>query len=155
MNSSQEQTPQVFGRTVDEQTRCVHYSKPTDVIALKFKCCGDFYPCYQCHDESTDHPIEGWTDDETHVLAVLCGVCRTLLSIEDYLALSGQGVCSVAAVVDDDAMASVKTSSPASTTAAGDFATDTPFACPNCRAPFNPGCKRHYGIYFNLTPQPH
>jgi len=26
------------------------------------------------------------------------------------------------------------------------------FACPSCRLPFNPGCARHYHLYFEVEP---
>ena len=165
-------SPRVLGYTVDDQTRCVHYHKPTDVIALKFKCCGDFYPCYKCHEETTDHAIEGWSDDDLHEPAVLCGVCGTLLTIAEYLGLAGNSACSVASAPDDaDALrgSSSDLSSTASLAEASDASSTAPlaeasnarrtaslnepsdaYACPNCRAAFNPGCSRHYGIYFNF-----
>ena len=35
----------VLGATVDDQTRCVHYAGPLDIVAIRFHCCGEFYPC--------------------------------------------------------------------------------------------------------------
>lgn len=77
--------PRVLGSVVDAQTRCSHYHGETDVIALKFKCCGEFYPCFECHEESAGHPIERWIAGDTGHRAVLCGVCRAELRIDDYL----------------------------------------------------------------------
>ncbi|WP_449278789.1 CHY zinc finger protein [Leucobacter sp. GX24907] len=76
--------PRVLGATIDEQTRCIHYSSESDVIALQFKCCGDFYPCFACH-EAAEHPATRWAAQDRAARAVLCGVCRHLLSIDDYL----------------------------------------------------------------------
>ncbi|MEY8749355.1 CHY zinc finger protein [Alkalicoccobacillus gibsonii] len=74
----------VRGPIVDEQTRCIHYHSETDIIAIKFKCCGHYYPCYQCHNECEDHQIEVWPEVEFHRKAILCGVCKTELTIEQY-----------------------------------------------------------------------
>ncbi|GIQ68268.1 hypothetical protein XYCOK13_10920 [Xylanibacillus composti] len=31
---------------IDEQTRCRHYHSELDRIAIRFKCCDQFYGCY-------------------------------------------------------------------------------------------------------------
>ena len=61
----------VLGPVVDDQTRCVHYSGPTDVIAIKFKCCGTYYPCFECHRDTTDHPVLRWPTSEWDQPAIL------------------------------------------------------------------------------------
>lgn len=114
MTASSEAAPRVLGRTIDAQTRCVHYGGPTDIVALKFKCCGDFYPCYECHDETVSHTTARWKDTELGERAVLCGVCTGQLTVGEYLR------------------------------------TDR---CPTCDAGFNPGCKLHRDIYFDLPEQ--
>jgi hypothetical protein len=35
--------PHVLGLNLDPQTRCDHNHGPTDIIAIKTKCCGEFY----------------------------------------------------------------------------------------------------------------
>jgi uncharacterized CHY-type Zn-finger protein len=75
----------VHGFPIDDQKRCVHYRSPLDIIALKFPCCGHYYPCFQCHEEAAGHPARRWTKAEASALAVLCGVCRTELTIDQYL----------------------------------------------------------------------
>jgi uncharacterized CHY-type Zn-finger protein len=75
----------VHGKTVDDQTRCVHYSGPTDIIAIKFNCCRVYYPCFQCHRECADHESRQWPADEWDEKAILCGVCRSELSVRTYL----------------------------------------------------------------------
>jgi uncharacterized CHY-type Zn-finger protein len=77
--------PRVNGVGVDAQTRCVHYSSAVDVIAIRMKCCGDFYACKDCHAALAHHAIEPWPRSEWDRLAVLCGVCGTQLRIEEYL----------------------------------------------------------------------
>jgi uncharacterized CHY-type Zn-finger protein len=77
---------QVKGRVVDDQTRCVHYHSPLDVIALKFACCGQYYPCFYCHEEEAGHEPRRWRPDQFETRAVLCGVCRGELSIREYFA---------------------------------------------------------------------
>ena len=103
--------PVVRGSMVDEQTRCVHYRSPLDVVAIRFACCDDWYPCLRCHDEAVDHAIRAWPIDARDEHAVLCGECRSTLSIGTYLAAQ---------------------------------------ACPQCAAPFNPGCVLHHPVYFEM-----
>lgn len=102
----------VLGAVTDDQTRCIHYHSALDVIAIKFKCCGRYYPCYKCHNESEAHPIRVWKKNEFDEHAILCGVCKKELTIEAYLHTS---------------------------------------ACPYCHAAFNPGCKTHLSIYFDVN----
>lgn len=78
--------PAVFGPTVDEQTRCVHWHSPLDVVAIQFACCGDFYPCHTCHEETADHPAATWPTSARARPAVLCGVCGARTTIAAYLA---------------------------------------------------------------------
>lgn len=77
--------PQVYGLTVDDQTRCVHYATARDVVALKFGCCERYFPCFYCHDETADHRRQPWPKSRLSEPAVLCGVCKTELIIEQYL----------------------------------------------------------------------
>jgi uncharacterized CHY-type Zn-finger protein len=77
--------PIVRGVNLDAQTRCRHYRGPTDVIAIKMKCCGAFYACKDCHEEVADHPIAVWPENEWNRKAVLCGACRTVLTILEYM----------------------------------------------------------------------
>lgn len=74
----------IKGFPIDSMSRCKHYNKETDITAIKFKCCGTYYPCYECHIESADHPPAVWGADEQHEKAVLCGACGTELAIRDY-----------------------------------------------------------------------
>ena len=77
--------PTVLGAVVDDQTRCTHYHTDRDVVAIKFACCQDWYPCYRCHDEASGHAIRPWSADQRDEQAVLCGVCRSIMTIADYL----------------------------------------------------------------------
>jgi uncharacterized CHY-type Zn-finger protein len=76
---------QVHGRPIDDQTRCVHYHSELDVVAIKFKCCGELYLCHLCHEELAGHVAEQWSLDEYDEPAILCGVCGTMLTIAEYL----------------------------------------------------------------------
>lgn len=100
----------VFGKPVDNQTRCVHWHSQLDVIAIKFKCCDKYYPCFSCHKETTDHKPEVWPRAEFDSKAILCGVCGTELTINEYM--------------------------------------ESDNTCPKCQAAFNPGCSKHYHLYF-------
>lgn len=106
-----ETRPRILGPVVDDETRCIHYRTPQDVIAIEFACCREFYPCHLCHAETAEHPARQWPIGSRDEAAVLCGVCGRLLTITEYLAVDG---------------------------------------CPVCAAPFNPGCKLHTELYFEV-----
>jgi uncharacterized CHY-type Zn-finger protein len=80
-----ELAPVVKGKIVDEYTRCVHYHSPLDVIAIKFKCCNEYYPCYECHEEEAGHRPEVWGPNEFDAKAILCGACNHEMTIHEYL----------------------------------------------------------------------
>lgn len=75
----------VHGENVDPHTRCAHYHTTVDIIAIKMRCCGRFYACYDCHSSLAGHPPARWTSAELGERAVLCGACRHALTIEEYL----------------------------------------------------------------------
>ena len=77
---------QVAGVGVGSQTRCAHYYGPKDVIAIRFKCCGKWYPCIECHRAVAGHAAAVWPLSQRHERAVLCGVCGHQLSVAAYLA---------------------------------------------------------------------
>lgn len=103
-------SPEVYGKTVDEHTRCVHYATELDIIAIRFACCEKYYPCHLCHSETADHPARQWPRETWNQNAILCGMCWRQLTIQTY---RGAG------------------------------------ACPECAAPFNPGCAAHASYYFD------
>lgn len=88
--------PNVLGSVVDGQTRCIHYRTARDVIAIKFACCGEFYPCHLCHAEGAGHVAEQWPAGSRAEQAVLCGVCGRLLTINGYLAAESCPGCAAA-----------------------------------------------------------
>lgn len=88
--------PRVVGPVVDDETRCIHYRSPLDVIAIRFACCGEYYPCHLCHAETADHPARQWPADRRDERAVLCGVCGHELTIADYLATDDCPECGAA-----------------------------------------------------------
>lgn len=75
----------VYGQTVDNETRCIHYHSQLDIIAIKFKCCKKYYPCYECHQEAEIHKPQVWSVAEQDQKAILCGVCKCELTIKEYL----------------------------------------------------------------------
>lgn len=103
--------PRVLGPVVDDETRCIHYRTPLDVVALKFACCGEYYPCHLCHAETAGYPARQWPLADRGEHAVLCGVCGHELTIAEYLEVD---------------------------------------SCPHCAAPFNPGCRLHSHLYFEV-----
>ncbi|WEO77875.1 CHY zinc finger protein [Cryobacterium sp. SO2] len=86
----------VYGAVVDVHTRCVHYNGSTDVIAIKFRCCGRFYPCFQCHAEAESHPAEQWAPEDWAEQAILCGACWHTLAIDQYRGVSACPHCGAA-----------------------------------------------------------
>ena len=78
--------PEVFGLELDPQTRCVHWRSPLDVIAIRMRCCGDYYACRECHDALAGHAAAVWPQAEWDERAVLCGVCGGELTVAEYLA---------------------------------------------------------------------
>lgn len=81
---SQHERPPVLGRPIDAETRCVHWSSPLDVVAIRFACCGDLYPCHACHEETAGHEAATWPVDARAERAVLCGACGHQLTIAEY-----------------------------------------------------------------------
>jgi len=77
--------PEVRGVNLDVQTRCAHYHGPTDIIAIKMKCCRVYYACKDCHAELADHPIAVWPESEWGEKAILCGACQSELTILEYM----------------------------------------------------------------------
>lgn len=75
----------VRGVDVGPETRCAHYASDRDVIAIRFPCCDEFYPCFECHEAVTDHEPERWPSERFDEPAVLCGVCGETLTIRTYL----------------------------------------------------------------------
>jgi uncharacterized CHY-type Zn-finger protein len=104
--------PEVRGVKLDPQTRCEHYHGPTDIIAIKMKCCGVYYACKDCHNTLADHQIELWPEREWGQPGILCGACGVELTIHQYMQSENH--------------------------------------CPRCRAQFNPGCRNHYHLYFEV-----
>jgi uncharacterized CHY-type Zn-finger protein len=78
-------SPRVLGIDLDEQTRCRHYHSPQDIIAIKMKCCGEYYACKECHAALAAHETKVWPRNEWLQLAVLCGSCRNELTITQYI----------------------------------------------------------------------
>lgn len=74
------------GHLTDGHTRCVHWYGPTDIVAIRMRCCGRFYACSDCHAACEDHAIERWPRADFGEEAILCGACRRTMSIEAYLA---------------------------------------------------------------------
>jgi len=80
----------IKGKPIDEQTRCVHYHSYRDIIAIRMKCCNEYYPCIDCHTETAGHTAQLWQPHEFETPAILCGACYTELTISQYLAANHQ-----------------------------------------------------------------
>lgn len=104
--------PTVHGISVTPLTQCAHWHSPLDIIAIKHFCCQRFYACISCHDESETHKSGIWPESQREEKAVLCGACKHVLKIDEYM--------------------------------------DSGSKCTQCGERFNPGCKNHWDLYFEL-----
>ena len=68
---------EVKGVEVDDESRCAHYHSERDIIAIKMKCCGEYYACKDCHDELAGHKQKP-------------GDARTGISTESVVGTAGQ-----------------------------------------------------------------
>jgi len=93
MDSEAAERMRVRGAVVDDATRCAHYASPLDVVAMRLACCDGWWPCHACHDEEAGHPMLPWPRSRRDEPAVLCGVCRTAMLVEDYLAVEACPAC--------------------------------------------------------------
>jgi uncharacterized CHY-type Zn-finger protein len=75
----------VRGIGLDPQSRCAHWHGPADIVAIKFKCCGEYYACRDCHDALARHQPAVWPRGEWSAVAVRCGACGSELTIDAYL----------------------------------------------------------------------
>ncbi|WP_099159799.1 CHY zinc finger protein [Virgibacillus ndiopensis] len=71
--------------SIDNETRCRHYHDENDRIAIKFYCCGEYFPCYQCHAKYGCGENGVWPRSEFDQRAILCGSCDKELTINEYL----------------------------------------------------------------------
>ncbi|MTH67012.1 hypothetical protein GJ743_01330 [Agromyces bracchium] len=88
--------PRVLGAVVDDETRCVHYRTEVDIVAIRFACCGEYYPCHLCHEEAAGHPARQWPLAERDTRAILCGACGAELPIATYLEVDACPECDAA-----------------------------------------------------------
>lgn len=78
-------SPTIKGIDVDAETRCAHYHSAIDRIAIKFFCCGIYYPCFKCHEAVGCGSPKVWPKEQYSEKAVLCGACGHELAITEYL----------------------------------------------------------------------
>lgn len=79
--------PLVRGVDLDPQTRCVHWRTGLDVVALRLACCAPYWACRDCHDALADHPAVPVPREDADAPHVLCGVCRSTLTVRRYHAV--------------------------------------------------------------------
>ncbi|MGB7999500.1 MAG: CHY zinc finger protein [Anaerobacillus sp.] len=90
----------IRGKLTDDETRCEHYHSEQDIIAIKFYCCRTYYSCISCHLETANHPVRVWPVDKFNEEAILCGKCKTELTIREYLSSNRSCPCCHAAFND-------------------------------------------------------
>jgi uncharacterized CHY-type Zn-finger protein len=74
----------IYGKLIDENTRCIHYNSLQDIIAIKLKCCNKYYACIHCHNELEEHEPIVWEKDEFENTAIICGFCAAEITIKNY-----------------------------------------------------------------------
>jgi uncharacterized CHY-type Zn-finger protein len=104
--------PIVHGVSVTPLTQCTHWHSPLDIIAIKHFCCKKFYACISCHDACETHESGIWPKVLWDQRAVLCGQCKHVLSVDEYMSGGSK--------------------------------------CMKCGSGFNPGCKNHWRMYFDI-----
>ena len=107
-----EASVQVHGISVSPLTQCSHWLSARDIIAIRHACCLKFYACISCHNALEQHEPAVWPLVQRDERAVLCGHCKHVLRIDEYLESGSR--------------------------------------CTKCAAEFNPGCKGHWGMYFEM-----
>ncbi|MFW5934483.1 MAG: CHY zinc finger protein [Halolamina sp.] len=142
----------VRGVDVGPETRCRHYDSELDVIAIRFPCCGTFYPCYECHLAAADHEPERWGDEsgDGAPASVEAEGSADRTGVED------EGSTHRTGVEDQDSGERTVTADDADAVLCGICGAvltvaeyvDCDDRCPDCGAEFNPGCRRHYDRYF-------
>lgn len=105
-------SPVVHGLSVTPLTQCTHWHSPLDIIAIKHFCCNKFYACITCHNASEAHNPSIWPRTLREEMAVLCGQCKHVLTIDEYMKSGSK--------------------------------------CTACGSGFNPGCKNHWDLYFEI-----
>ncbi|RSL33378.1 hypothetical protein D7Z54_10420 [Salibacterium salarium] len=75
----------IYGISPDSNSRCYHYHKPHDIISMQFFCCGEYFCCFKCHNELSDHTARQWPENKFYQKAILCGSCGTQITIHEYL----------------------------------------------------------------------
>ncbi|RMZ71399.1 Helper of Tim 13 [Pyrenophora seminiperda CCB06] len=105
-------TPVVHGLLVTPLTQCTHWHSPLDIIAIKHFCCHKYYACITCHNACETHSPSVWPRTLRDEMAVLCGQCKHVLSIDEYMKSGSK--------------------------------------CTECGSGFNPGCKNHWNLYFEV-----
>ncbi|RYN29245.1 hypothetical protein AA0112_g7349 [Alternaria arborescens] len=111
--SNTQEAPIVHGISVTPLTQCTHWHSPLDIIAIKHFCCQKFYACISCHDACESHKSFVWPLARRDESAVLCGQCKHILTISEYMESGSK--------------------------------------CTRCASAFNPGCKNHWALYFELS----
>ncbi|KAH7113835.1 zinc finger CHY domain-containing protein [Dendryphion nanum] len=120
-----ETPPKIHGLSLTPTTQCAHYHTPLDILAIQHFCCRKFYACISCHNALETHTPLVWPKEERSAEVVFCGGCKAVLRIEEYMggyAERGGG--------GDGGKGGSR--------------------CGRCGAGFNPGCRGHWGLYFEI-----
>lgn len=81
---------EISGIDIDDAARCGHWHGETDIIAIRFRCCGKWFPCFECHAAEAGHAAVVWPEAEFDQQAILCGNCGVRLTIREYMGCDAQ-----------------------------------------------------------------
>ncbi|KAF2706037.1 hypothetical protein K504DRAFT_460132 [Pleomassaria siparia CBS 279.74] len=113
--------PTIHGIDLTPLTQCTHWNSPLDIIAIRHACCRKFYACISCHN----------TLETGHNPSVW-----SRKDWDDKAVFCGncKMMWSIRGYVEG-----------------GGGGKDGKPKCGGCGAGWNPGCKNHWGLYFDMS----
>src|SRR5699024_7970441 len=75
----------LIGKLMDIETRCKSYVSVKDFMEIKFYRCNTFYTFFTGDREQVNHALGNCPKEKFNTKAILCGVCRTEMTIETYM----------------------------------------------------------------------
>lgn len=115
-----EHTPTVHGIDLTPLTQCTHYHSPLDIIAIQHYCCRKFYACIKCHDECENPSSISSSHGPSRIWPKEMRGEKAVLC----------GKCKRRLGIDEYMGSGSR--------------------CTGCGEGFNPGCKAHWGLYFEV-----
>ncbi|KAF2658891.1 hypothetical protein K491DRAFT_689738 [Lophiostoma macrostomum CBS 122681] len=149
MSPHQAPQPYVHGINVSPRTQCAHWHSPLDIIAIKHYCCGKFYACVSCHDEGEDHVSVPWPRSVWQ--GKRKGKMRRFRDGDRNEGKEGEGQGrGIEEEGEDESVEGVVFCGKCKAVLGVGEYLGCDSRCPKCDAVFNPGCKHHWDLYFEV-----